>query len=686
MSVPGTLNFPTSLDDSTSLFEAANRARSTLNGSITDSATSLVLTSAALFPSSGAIVIDDEIIYYTGKSTNTLTGLIRGRDGSSAAAHSSTTPVKMWIVRAHHVALRDAIIAIQTNIRGTGTNENDAAWSNTGGSSTGIKFADSTSASFNSSANPSLVFQTWRSGGTYGVGQHGYCFSMHKKTGTGDTYGFNILHKYTPDMSGFADETGTDTYNQHGLNVYAIAAPTNVNSGATRNVYIYNWIRSRRDTAGISAQGLQIDVENESSGDADLDASTIDRTICFATNSGGTKQNSVVWLHQAGGKAMAFSLLHRTTANSIFGYGFDMKDALFEIQGTVDTSGTALSGTGTFFTRELKVGVQVRINSVWYTIASITDNDTAALTTSAGSQTGQTLTAAVFPLRLAHQANIVARDSTGAFDYRLVRLASDVWQFDPDARKSVFGGSMFIGAPSTTTLTAAGITDSLHIQAPDATANLLVMDGYGTGAFGALTIRSARGTFASPSAIQSGDIVASYAARPYGLNAFAAGGRAAIQLKASENMDNSAQGMHISVESTPTGSTSRTNKEIIGLDKTLTDAATSLFEVGLTDGAMAGGQIEWTIVASNGTDHQAFTGITTFAMVNKGGVYTKTFTNNASNDAKAVSSGTLTATWSGVDGTNKITVQVTPSGSLTETTYKVYFKVINNSPRVITLL
>lgn len=61
----------------------------TLNGTITSSATSITLTSASSFTASGAIVIDTEYITYSGKSTNTLTGCVRGAQGTTAAAHTS---------------------------------------------------------------------------------------------------------------------------------------------------------------------------------------------------------------------------------------------------------------------------------------------------------------------------------------------------------------------------------------------------------------------------------------------------------------------------------------------------------------------------------------------------------------------------------------------------------------------
>jgi hypothetical protein len=59
----------------------------TLNGDITATADSIVLTDGSQFPTSGFIVIEkvnsdgiyvDETIEYTGRTTNTLTGCIRG--------------------------------------------------------------------------------------------------------------------------------------------------------------------------------------------------------------------------------------------------------------------------------------------------------------------------------------------------------------------------------------------------------------------------------------------------------------------------------------------------------------------------------------------------------------------------------------------------------------------------------
>jgi hypothetical protein len=69
-------------------------AYSTLNGNLTATATSITLTSGTTFPSSGGVIlIGTEQIAYNGKSTNVLTGVTRGYNGTTAASHTSTTPV-----------------------------------------------------------------------------------------------------------------------------------------------------------------------------------------------------------------------------------------------------------------------------------------------------------------------------------------------------------------------------------------------------------------------------------------------------------------------------------------------------------------------------------------------------------------------------------------------------------------
>jgi hypothetical protein len=67
---------------------------STLSSSINTSVTTLTMASASSFPSSGTVIIANELITYTGVSGNTLTGLTRGANGTTAASHSSGATVK----------------------------------------------------------------------------------------------------------------------------------------------------------------------------------------------------------------------------------------------------------------------------------------------------------------------------------------------------------------------------------------------------------------------------------------------------------------------------------------------------------------------------------------------------------------------------------------------------------------
>ena len=112
--------------------------------------------------------------------------------------------------------------------------------------------------------------------------------------------------------------------------------------------------------------------------------------------------------------------------------------------------------------------------------------------------------------------------------------------------------------------------------------------------------------------------------------------------------------------------------------KTIVDgSATSLFEVAVTTGQMVGGIINFLVRASDGTDHQALAGIASYSAGNKGGTVTCTVTNATGNDAKTVTgASTLTLAWTIAAGTNKATVKLQPTGSLTETTYTVEYNVV----------
>lgn len=71
-----------------------NNPTTTLNGNITNSATSIVVTAGSVFPSTGnfRLICESEIMLCTARSTNTLT-VTRGAEGTSAVAHNTLTPI-----------------------------------------------------------------------------------------------------------------------------------------------------------------------------------------------------------------------------------------------------------------------------------------------------------------------------------------------------------------------------------------------------------------------------------------------------------------------------------------------------------------------------------------------------------------------------------------------------------------
>ena len=68
----------------------------TLDGSLTDSATTVTVASTTGFDSSGTIFIENEQITYTGTTSTTFTGATRGANDTTASAHDSATQVAQF--------------------------------------------------------------------------------------------------------------------------------------------------------------------------------------------------------------------------------------------------------------------------------------------------------------------------------------------------------------------------------------------------------------------------------------------------------------------------------------------------------------------------------------------------------------------------------------------------------------
>jgi hypothetical protein len=152
----------------------------------------------------------------------------------------------------------------------------------------------------------------------------------------------------------------------------------------------------------------------------------------------------------------------------------------------------------------------------------------------------------------------------------------------------------------------------------------------------------------------------------------------------------SAKGGNLLLRTSPSlasGSTQQTLYDryiCVAQAQTLTDAvATTVATWTLSSGSTGGGIIQATIRVTDGTDFQSMTQTVEVALVNKAGTYTTNIT--ATTGAKAVSAGTLTATWT---VTAAGAVQLTADTSLVPSGtngFVVYYSIINNSQSNVTL-
>jgi hypothetical protein len=474
--MPGTSSYPTSLDPIANLFEVANNAMSTLAAQLLVGGDTLTLASGSSFPSSGAITIDNEIIYYTGKSTNTLTGLTRGQDGTSAAQHEASADVELRYTAAHHAVLNSAIRALQAKVGivastptignllvstangssswghaiGQYANTNDAGWANTGATALLFQGADSNAANPSSSGNPSMVFQTTRQGGTATVGVFGYQFGFNKTSGAGDTYVIGALNRISADYS--ALDAGE--YNHHGVVGHVVMAPTGVSSG--KNVYGYNVFKAERAVANVRPVGLQAEAVNNAPTDADNDGQSMDSTIGLNVGGGGAKMNSVAIQIESGATgATSFGVGIRPKRNSVRLWLNDfIAGGLYDLTGnvTVTNLSTTITGTGTKFTKELTKGDFITVDGGnWYEIASTPVSDTSAAITVAYQLGNQTTTAVktVQPMRIVRPGYITATDVTNT--YKLIGMnQSNKVHIDGD------GQTVFFGTTPTQVTDAAG--------------------------------------------------------------------------------------------------------------------------------------------------------------------------------------------------------------------------------------
>jgi hypothetical protein len=126
----------------------------------------------------------------------------------------------------------------------------------------------------------------------------------------------------------------------------------------------------------------------------------------------------------------------------------------------------------------------------------------------------------------------------------------------------------------------------------------------------------------------------------------------------------------------PVTDTNSTNRLILNpTAKTIVDgSATALFSVAVPALSGVGGAGFFLVRASDGTEFQADAGMFTYSAEAKTTTVVGAITYVAANEAKSVSSGTLTLAFTAdVSVANVVTYKLQPTGSLTETLYTIEY-------------
>lgn len=220
--------YPTAAATDADLFVAKNNLSTSLATAIDGVTTTVVLADASQFPTSGYVTIELEAIKYTGISVNTLTGVTRGADGTTAVAHIAGTAVFHNIVANHHNSLKEEVKAIETDlgsriafgtdrIRGVAGSVASPTFSFSGDSDTGLFSSAANQISF---ATNGTEKATITSAGFLGLGTStpSRMFTIYgsspyialQDVGSGDTSadGFQLQFAF-PDVAIWNFETGT---------------------------------------------------------------------------------------------------------------------------------------------------------------------------------------------------------------------------------------------------------------------------------------------------------------------------------------------------------------------------------------------------------------------------------------------------------------------------------------------
>lgn len=126
------------------------------------------------------------------------------------------------------------------------------------------------------------------------------------------------------------------------------------------------------------------------------------------------------------------------------------------------------------------------------------------------------------------------------------------------------------------------------------------------------------------------------------------------------------------------------DRQIITKRKALSDGSNvNLVTITLPTLTGAGGFLDYTAYATNGTDVQIRRGVVAFSAINKAGTYTTE--TSIVDETSSASTGTLSCSFNFSNGTNQTTLRANCDTSLTPTTFYLIYQVRNQSEQAMTI-
>ena len=179
--------------------------------------------------------------------------------------------------------------------------------------------------------------------------------------------------------------------------------------------------------------------------------------------------------------------------------------------------------------------------------------------------------------------------------------ASETWTNSAQGTNHVW----LLTPPTTTTeserMSLTSSSFSVSVDDPtDSSALIVTVAKLSSNPVAGSFFRTSRGTLANPSAVQAGDFIGGFGAKGYGATGYSASGRAAVFAAAQQNWTDSAHGTYLYFETTPSDSTTQSEKMRLTGEGRLGIGTTSPWRTLSVHGTAA-----FTGLSNNGTGYYA---------------------------------------------------------------------------------